>query len=904
MIKVLIIITATIYIQDTHAFRTAVYPLGGLFNRLSLGQSEEVFDKQAKRMKGTYSARTLFAKVVDSYSTSLELCPFTSDTRGIAALLDVRPTNGICDMTCLLCNRLNITHLSVDWEHAETFAEDLFTFYYHPSPQLISTAYAALIKHLKWDKFTILYEDDSSFIRLQEIINSWSNPMEPILFRKLNPDEDNRETFKYVLKVAHINYHVLDCHVNNIRKYMEQIVQVDNSTEYQSFILTNLDAYAYDLKTIPLLMANISTLHLTTSNDHQWIDMGMNTNEPLQLETALVADALTHIEKAMRSKQLEGLRDLTDPPSLCIRDSKSEYDNYIWPLGAQLRSALSKTTITGFTGFIEFDEQYGTRKNFKLHLSKLNRDSEFVYDGDWDSNTNIITIQNMVDDRSTASNLNTKTMIATRFEKPYFYKTESGNGTYKGYAKDLIAAIFERINRDNKLDLQFEIYPVPGNHYGNPIAGTKKWNGVIGELIEHKAALGICDLTITAERNAVVDFSIPFMTLGISMLYKEPKPEDPDMFSFLKPLGLDVWLYLATAYIIASFMLLICARMCEDDWVNPHPCNQNPDSLQNIWSLYNCTWLTMGSIMTQGCDILPRAAGSRWMTGIWWFFAMIVTASYTANMSAFLRASRRSTEIKNVNDLADQNEISYGTLFNGSTYKFFKDSNDSVYTKIWTTMISTKPSVFTKNNYEGKDRVVRSKGKYAFFMESTAIEYFKNRDCDLKMVGSKLDSKEYGIAMPKNYIRKGQVDNAILSLQEDGTLEELKKKWWEEEDNDSNCEAIANEEDDNGSLKMKNTSGIFLVLGTGGIIGLFVAVADFMLHARQISVKEGVTFYEALASEWRASLDPRQLHKLAAPPRSAPPSGSPSPSRRERSQSRAVSVLRAATSLINFKEIY
>lgn len=64
-------------------------------------------------------------------------------------------------------------------------------------------------------------------------------------------------------------------------------------------------------------------------------------------------------------------------------------------------------------------------------------------------------------------------------------------------------------------------------------------------------------------------------------------------------------------------------------------------------------------------------------------------------------------------------------------------------------MSSARPSAFANNNDEGKERVVGSKGKYAFFMESTAIEYFINRDCSLKMVGNKLDSKEYAIAMPK-----------------------------------------------------------------------------------------------------------------------------------------------------------
>lgn len=72
--------------------------------------------------------------------------------------------------------------------------------------------------------------------------------------------------------------------------------------------------------------------------------------------------------------------------------------------------------------------------------------------------------------------------------------------------------------------------------------------------------MAISDITITSERSAVVEFSMPFMSLGISMLVRERDPQEPDMFSFIKPLALDVWLYLATAYIIVSFVLLICAR--------------------------------------------------------------------------------------------------------------------------------------------------------------------------------------------------------------------------------------------------------------------------------------------------------------------------------------------------------
>lgn len=65
----------------------------------------------------------------------------------------------------------------------------------------------------------------------------------------------------------------------------------------------------------------------------------------------------------------------------------------------------------------------------------------------------------------------------------------------------------------------------------------------------------------------------------------------------------------------------------------------------------------------------------------------------------------------------------------------------------------------------------------------------------------------------------------------------------------------------------------------------------------QISIKE------AIKVEWKASLNPRVLHKPAMPVRSTVSSSTPSPLR-ARSGSRAVSVLRAASSFINFDEIY
>lgn len=53
---------------------------------------------------------------------------------------------------------------------------------------------------------------------------------------------------------------------------------------------------------------------------------------------------------------------------------------------------------------------------------------------------------------------------------------------------------------------------------------------------------------------------------------------------------------------------------------------------------------------------------------------------------------------------------------------------------------------------QNSDGVVRAESEdehYAFFMESTSIEYETQRHCSLTQVGGLLDEKGYGIAMRK-----------------------------------------------------------------------------------------------------------------------------------------------------------
>ncbi|KAL1455591.1 hypothetical protein WDU94_009675 [Cyamophila willieti] len=496
--------------------------------------------------------------------------------------------------------------------------------------------------------------------------------------------------------------------------------------------------------------------------------------------------------------------------------------------------------MQGLTGTIKFDNQ-GFRTNFLLEVIELSKEG-LQKIGTWNSTEGINFTRTYGEayTQIVESLMNKTFVVCTLLSSPYIMRKDSseklvGNDQFEGYSVDLINEISKILGFNYTLKL------VPDGRYGSLNRQTNEWDGMVRELLDQKADLVLADLTITYDREQAVDFTMPFMNLGISILYRKPIKQPPNLFSFLSPLSLDVWIYMATAYIGVSLLLFILARFTPYEWQNPHPCNPDPEQLENQFSLVNCLWFAIGSLMQQGCDFLPKAVSTRMVAGMWWFFTLIMISSYTANLAAFLTVERMDSPIESAEDLAKQTKIKYGALKGGSTVAFFRDSNISTYQRMWSFMEATRPSVFTDSNSEGVERVIKGKGNYAFLMESTSIEYVVERNCDLTQVGGLLDSKGYGIAMPPNSPYRTALSGAVLKLQEEGRLHILKTRWWKEKrgggscrDDTSKSSSAANE------LGLANVGGVFVVLMGGMGFACVIAVCEFIWKSRKVAVEERV----------------------------------------------------------------
>ena len=142
--------------------------------------------------------------------------------------------------------------------------------------------------------------------------------------------------------------------------------------------------------------------------------------------------------------------------------------------------------------------------------------------------------------------------------------------------------------------------------------------------------------------------------------------------------------------------------------------------------------------------------------------------------------------------------------------------------------------VYIDDFEKATDRV--RKGGYAYLAESSTIEYKKERVCDVYQVGNWLDNKGYGIATPSDSPYRTPISNAIVVLQDQGQLYQLKKKWWIEDGGGQCPESPPSSQE----LNIENVGGVFVVLVAGVVAGCFFGALEFIWKSLKVARHERV----------------------------------------------------------------
>uniref|UniRef100_A0A674GW54 Glutamate receptor n=1 Tax=Taeniopygia guttata TaxID=59729 RepID=A0A674GW54_TAEGU len=692
----------------------------------------------------TYDTQKI--NLYDSFEASKKACDQLS--LGVAAIFGPSHSSS-ANAVQSICNALGVPHIQTRWKHQVSDNKDSFYVSLYPDFSSLSRAILDLVQFFKWKTVTVVYDDSTGLIRLQELIKAPSRYNLRLKIRQLPADTKDAKPLLKEMKRGKEFHVIFDCSHEMAAGILKQALAMGMMTEYYHYIFTTLDLFALDVEPYRYSGVNMTGFRILNTENTQvssiiekWSmerlqappkpDSGL-LDGFMTTDAALMYDAVHVVSVAVQQ-----FPQMTVSSLQCNRHKP-------WRFGTRFMSLIKEAHWEGLTGRITFNKTNGLRTDFDLDVISLKEEGlEKV--GIWDP----------------LSGLN---------------MTE--------------------------------------NQKGKPANITDSL----------KADLAVAPLAITYVREKVIDFSKPFMTLGISILYRKPNGTNPGVFSFLNPLSPDIWMYILLAYLGVSCVLFVIARFSPYEWYNPHPCNPDSDVVENNFTLLNSFWFGVGALMQQGSELMPKALSTRIVGGIWWFFTLIIISSYTANLAAFLTVERMESPIDSADDLAKQTKIEYGAVEDGATMTFFKKSKISTYDKMWAFMSSRRQSVLVKSNEEGIQRVLTS--DYAFLMESTTIEFVTQRNCNLTQIGGLIDSKGYGVGTPMGSPYRDKITIAILQLQEEGKLHMMKEKWWR----GNGCPEEESKEA--SALGVQNIGGIFIVLAAGLVLSVFVAVGEFLYKSKK-----------------------------------------------------------------------
>ncbi|XP_044051876.1 glutamate receptor ionotropic, delta-2 isoform X1 [Siniperca chuatsi] len=713
---------------------------------------------------------------------------------------------------------------------------DDYTLMVRP-PVYLNEVIMQVVSEYSWQKFILFYDSNFDIRGIEDFLDRTSqqgmdvslqkvesniNMMITSLFRTMRVEELHR--YRDTLRRA-----VLFMSPATAKAFITEVVETNLVAFDCHWILINEEISDYDLQ--ELVMKSIGRLTLV----RQTFPMPQNTTQrcvkhnhrintslcdpknpkaqQLEITNRYIYDTVLLLANTFHRK-LEDRKWHSMASLSCIRKSSKP-----WQGGKSMLDTVKKFGVSGLTSFLEFTDN-GTNPNIFFEILGTNygedRGRGVSRLATWDP---VHGLNGTLTDRKLENNMRGVVLrVVTVLEEPFVMVSENVLGKpkkYQGFSIDVLDAL------SNYLGFKYEIYVAPDHKYGS-LQPDGLWNGLMGELVFKRADVGLSALTITPERESVVDFTTRYMDYSVGVLLRKAE-RTVDMFACLAPFDLSLWACIAGTVLLVGILVYLL------NWLNPP---RLPMGSVSSTTLYNSMWFVYGSFVQQGGEVPYTTLATRMMMGVWWMFALIVISSYTANLAAFLTITRIENSIQSLQDLSKQTDLPYGTVLDSAVYDQVRSKSmnpferDPMYSQMWRMINRTGGG--DNNVEESKEGIRKVKyGRFGFVWDAAVLEYVANNDedCSFYSVSNNAPDRGYGIAMQHGSPYRDIFSQRILELQQNGDMDILKLKWWPK---DSPCDLYGSVQtrQRGNALDIHSFAGVFCVLAAGVVLSCLIAMVE------------------------------------------------------------------------------
>uniref|UniRef100_A0A8B9T0N2 Glutamate receptor n=1 Tax=Anas platyrhynchos TaxID=8839 RepID=A0A8B9T0N2_ANAPL len=578
---------------------------------------------------------------------------------------------------------------------------------------------------------------------------------------------------------------------------------------------------------------------------------------------------------------------ITDPPRGCVGNTN------IWKTGPLFKRVLMSSKYSeGVTGRVEFNED-GDRKFANYSIMNL-QNRKLVQVGIYNGSHVLTNDRKIIwpggeTEKPQGYQMSTKLKIVTIHQEPFVYvKPTQADGTCReeftingdpvkkvfctgpnetipgrptvalccyGFCIDLL------IRLAGVMNFTYEVHLVADGKFGTQErvnnSNKKEWNGMMGELLSGQADMIVAPLTINNERAQYIEFSKPFKYQGLTILVKKEIPRST-LDSFMQPFQSTLWLLVGLSVHVVAVMLYLLDRFSPFGRFKVNSEEEEEDAL----TLSSAMWFSWGVLLNSGIgEGAPRSFSARILGMVWAGFAMIIVASYTANLAAFLvldRPEERNYRRNRSPALAFQlrnpsDKFIYATVKQSSVDIYFRRQVE----------LSTMYRHMEKHNYESAAeaiQAVRDNKLHAFIWDSAVLEFEASQKCDLVTTGELFFRSGFGIGMRKDSPWKQNVSLAILKSHENGFMEDLDKTWVRYQECDSRSNAPA-------TLTFENMAGVFMLVAGGIVAGIFLIFIEIAYKRHKDARRKQMQLAFAAVNVWRKNLQDRKSGRAEPDPK-------------------------------------
>ncbi|XP_050688703.1 uncharacterized protein LOC126981542 isoform X2 [Eriocheir sinensis] len=445
---------------------------------------------------------------------------------------------------------------------------------------------------------------------------------------------------------------------------------------------------------------------------------------------------------------------------------------------------------------------------------------------------------------------------------------------FSGFLVDMLEVIAKEMN------FTYELYEVCDKAYGSEVDG--RWTGVMGEVVEGRAHLGLANLGANYGRSHAVAFPrISTSYGGAGIILRRPESTATDRLTvYMLPFSSEVWAFLLASIPLAALTMhfatmprqVLHRRLLRvfsqfggggqrlSASPSPSPLPDNPIKVfvtsaseaatTRLWTMADSwtttlsmkgkeaeeeekrrkneedlprsfldgVWFASTVLMQQGQDVVPSSGVARSVFGVVWVSAVILYAAYTSNLVSHFTVTKLSLPVNNLEELV-ASSYKFGTR-TGSVYiDNMKMSDTGVYQAASRKLQSFGNSVLMSTYEDAIQRTLQ--GSYAFIGDYVVLDYYQRKDCNLVLLKQRLFPTMSSIALPQGSPLLPAFNHYLSLMSESGITEKLRQKWWSAQPCPSAATLTAYH-----SIQMMEVFSALVVMGAGVALALMVCCLE------------------------------------------------------------------------------